>query len=99
MPPHGICLTATALAAASLLAAAGPPQQSGPRPRENFVETVRAVTRPNAPSVRDREQQVRFEMIYVPGGEFAMGSPEGEPGREPTEGPRHRVRVGGFWME
>jgi formylglycine-generating enzyme required for sulfatase activity len=31
--------------------------------------------------------------IVVPAGEFTMGSPKDEPGRRPTEGPRHRVRI------
>ena len=41
---------------------------------------------------------VSFEMVFVPGGTFEMGSPADEPGREPDEGPRHAVTVGGFWM-
>jgi len=41
---------------------------------------------------------IEFEMIYVPGGEFIMGSPENEPGREPDEGPQRRVRVKPFWI-
>ncbi len=96
MSPHRTGLPA-ALAAAGLLAAVCRPDPPTPRPRENFVETVRAVTHPGAPDGQ-RTQQARFEMVYVSGGEFTMGSPEGEPGREPGEGPRHRVRVGGFWM-
>ena len=34
------------------------------------------------------------EMIVVPAGEFAMGSPPGEADRDPREDPRHRVRIG-----
>ncbi|MDS4054699.1 SUMF1/EgtB/PvdO family nonheme iron enzyme, partial [Accumulibacter sp.] len=33
------------------------------------------------------------EMVVVPPGEFLMGSPENEPGRWPSEGPLHRVRI------
>ncbi len=40
----------------------------------------------------------KFEMVYVPGGEFTMGSPESEAGREPIEGPQNKVKVGNFWM-
>lgn len=32
-------------------------------------------------------------MTILPAGGFQMGSPEGEPGREPSEGPRHRASV------
>src|SRR5690348_775330 len=41
---------------------------------------------------------VKFEMVYVPGGEFVMGSPESEPGHQPDEGPQHKVRVKPFWL-
>jgi formylglycine-generating enzyme len=33
-------------------------------------------------------------MIVVPAGEYTMGSPAAEPGRQANEGPRHRVRIG-----
>ena len=35
----------------------------------------------------------RMEFVLVPAGEFIMGSPESEKGREPSEGPQHRVRL------
>jgi formylglycine-generating enzyme required for sulfatase activity len=34
------------------------------------------------------------EMVVVPAGSFVMGSPEGEPEREPSEGPQHVVKIG-----
>ena len=34
-------------------------------------------------------------MLWIPGGEFAMGSTEGQP----NETPVHTVRVKGFWMD
>jgi formylglycine-generating enzyme required for sulfatase activity len=37
------------------------------------------------------------EMIWIPGGEFTMGT-DGNAGR-PEEKPAHRVRVDGFWMD
>jgi formylglycine-generating enzyme required for sulfatase activity len=40
----------------------------------------------------------KFDMVYVPGGEFRMGSPDSEPGRQPDEGPQHRVKVNPFWL-
>jgi hypothetical protein len=40
----------------------------------------------------------RFEMTPIPGGRFAMGSPESEPGRKSDEGPVHQVEISPFWM-
>ncbi len=37
-------------------------------------------------------------MVAVQGGEFVMGSPDGEPGRDADEGPQRRVRVAPFWI-
>jgi formylglycine-generating enzyme required for sulfatase activity len=41
---------------------------------------------------------VSFAMVQIPGGVFRMGSPPGEPGREPHEGPQRDVAVSPFWM-
>ncbi len=41
---------------------------------------------------------VRFEMVPIPGGTFMMGSPDDEAGRRDDEGPRHKVEVQPFWM-
>lgn len=35
-------------------------------------------------------------LVTVPGGSFAMGSPESEAGREPQEGPVHKVTIRSF---
>jgi formylglycine-generating enzyme required for sulfatase activity len=42
--------------------------------------------------------EVKFDMVYVPGGEFVMGSPDDEPGRLPDEGPQRKVKVNPFWL-
>ena len=34
---------------------------------------------------------VTIDMVYVPGGEFLMGSPEDEKGRTEAESPQHLV--------
>jgi formylglycine-generating enzyme required for sulfatase activity len=42
--------------------------------------------------------KISFEMVAIPGGTFMMGSPEGEKGRKPDEGPQHPVTIRPFWM-
>ncbi len=42
--------------------------------------------------------KLAFEMVLVPGGSFAMGSPEGETGRKDHEGPQRQVRVDPFYL-
>lgn len=41
---------------------------------------------------------VQFEMVAIEGGSFSMGSPDGEAGRRPDEGPVRPVAVDSFWM-
>ncbi|MFS8615280.1 MAG: SUMF1/EgtB/PvdO family nonheme iron enzyme [Solitalea sp.] len=41
---------------------------------------------------------IKFSMVGIPGGEFTMGSPETEKGRQDDEGPQHRVALDPFWM-
>jgi formylglycine-generating enzyme required for sulfatase activity len=41
---------------------------------------------------------VTYEMTPIRGGEFLLGSPVGEPGRNADEGPQRRVRIEPFWM-
>ena len=50
---------------------------------ENFMETVPGTT-------------ASISMVAVPGGEFTIGSPEGETGRSADEGPCRKVRVSPF---
>jgi formylglycine-generating enzyme required for sulfatase activity len=87
--------------AAVIGVAADPPAAPAPRPApRNFVETLRLSPLGSRVEVMPPgpNRVVTFEMVYVPGGEFVMGSPADEPGRDPNEGPRHRVRVGPFWL-
>ena len=40
----------------------------------------------------------KIEMVPIKGGEFLMGSPDDEEGREDGEGPQHKVKIDPFWM-
>ena len=42
--------------------------------------------------------EVLLDLVRVPAGEFMMGSPDDEEGREEDEGPQHLVSVPEFWM-
>ena len=42
---------------------------------------------------------VSFVMVPIEGGEFVMGSPASEPGRQSDESPPHRVKLSAFWMQ
>ncbi len=39
-----------------------------------------------------------FDMVPIPGGEFTIGSPEGEADRKEDEGPQRTVKIAPFWM-
>ena len=39
-----------------------------------------------------------IDMVPIKGGEYVMGSPDTEAGREECEGPQHKVKVEPFWM-
>ena len=39
-----------------------------------------------------------YQMVAIKGGEFLMGSPEGEKDRQPHEGPQTKVKVSPFWL-
>jgi len=41
---------------------------------------------------------VSFDMVPIPGGEYLMGSPDGEPNRGEDESPQHKVKISPFWM-
>jgi formylglycine-generating enzyme required for sulfatase activity len=41
---------------------------------------------------------ISYRMAPIRGGEFLMGSPGSEIGRNPDEGPRRKVRIEPFWM-
>ena len=41
---------------------------------------------------------MQFDLVPIPGGEFEMGTPDGEPKRKGDEGPRRKVKIEPFWM-
>src|SRR5437763_5384513 len=41
----------------------------------------------------------KYAMVPIKSGEFTMGSPDSEPGRNPDEGPQHKVKLDPFWMQ
>jgi len=40
----------------------------------------------------------KIDMVYVPGGNFVMGSPKSEKNHFGDEGPQHEVEIAPFWM-
>ncbi|MBX9625022.1 MAG: formylglycine-generating enzyme family protein [Gemmataceae bacterium] len=110
MLPRALALFPVLAVAAGLSApAADQAPAAKPPAKANYTEAVKAVrvieheemdpkTKAKTKRIEKVPLAAKFDMVYVPGGEFTMGSPEGEAGREPIEGPQHRVKVGGFWM-
>ena len=43
-------------------------------------------------------EEVYIDLVQIPAGEFLMGSPETEEGRDQDEGPQHHVKVPAFLM-
>ncbi|MGA2631066.1 MAG: SUMF1/EgtB/PvdO family nonheme iron enzyme [Terriglobia bacterium] len=58
-----------------------------PEPMQAYTETL-----PGGPAVK-------FDMVPIQGGTYTMGSPSAERGRQPDEGPQHKVAIHPFWME
>ena len=44
------------------------------------------------------EAETAIRMVPIPAGQFLMGTPVDETGRDTDEGPRRRVRLDAFWM-
>ena len=61
-----------------------------------FVKTDRGYMVPYKATIPGTE--VTFEMQPIPGGKFKLGSPDGEKGRKPEEGPQIEVEIEPFWM-
>lgn len=42
--------------------------------------------------------EATIDMVPIKGGQFVMGSPQGEEGRQESEGPQHEAKIDPFWM-
>jgi formylglycine-generating enzyme required for sulfatase activity len=73
------------------------------------LETARILRQGNGWQVEKRPLQLErallplgdgesLPLLWIPAGEFVMGSPGDEPERMDREGPQHRVRLEGFWL-
>lgn len=70
---------------------------------EVIPETVTVPARVDLPPANFTQDvtgtdDIKIEMVYVPGGEFLMGSPDAEAGRKPDEGPQRRVKVKPYFL-
>jgi len=65
------------------------------KPEHRFVEKSTGLQKKTI----DLGDAVTMEFVYIPAGEFMMGSPLNEKRRRRDEGPQHRVKISeGFWM-
>ncbi|MCL2934375.1 MAG: bifunctional serine/threonine-protein kinase/formylglycine-generating enzyme family protein [Trichodesmium sp. MAG_R03] len=48
--------------------------------------------------IEDLGNDIKLEMVYIPGGSFLMGSPKNELKRHNNEGPQHEVTLQPFYM-
>jgi len=62
-------------------------------------EAAARVPEPGQENTVDLGGGVKLELVWIPSGEFIMGSPDSEAGRDSDEGPQHKVKItSGFWM-
>ena len=91
-----IVLALTLLFSATSIAAEKPGLVSKKPTEGRFVETDQGFMVPYQVTIPGTK--VSFWMEPIPGGEFVMGSPESESGREDIEGPQKTAKVAPFWM-
>lgn len=46
----------------------------------------------------EKDATMAIEMVFIPGGKYLMGSPDGEIGHDKSESPEHEVKISPFWM-
>jgi formylglycine-generating enzyme required for sulfatase activity len=92
-----IVLQLTAAAAPAIAADSLPAGLAKEQPATGrFVKTEAGYMVPYRQAIPGTD--VTFEMQPIPGGKFLLGSPPGEKGRKPEEGPQVEVQVEPFWM-
>jgi len=65
------------------------------KPEHQFVEDSTGLQKKTV----DLGNGVAMEFVYIPAGEFMMGSPLNDKHRDHDEGPQHQVKISqGFWM-
>jgi formylglycine-generating enzyme required for sulfatase activity len=89
--PRPLLIAAVSLAATSLVA---PVSLAGSASRS--AQAAAAAFAPYTEAIPDTK--VSFDMVPVAAGEYTMGSPANEAGRDAEEGPQAKVKVGAFWM-
>src|ERR1051326_7828644 len=80
--------------------------------KEQEVATVNAIYKQIVAASKEKSQDemklytntipgspAKYAMVPIKGGEFMMGSPDSEQGRNPDEGPQHKVKLDPFWMQ
>jgi formylglycine-generating enzyme required for sulfatase activity len=90
------------LGAATVFAQKGPVD---PAKEKAIVEALRnrIVASPASGAGKPYKQtipgtDVAYDMVPIPAGEFTMGTPATEAGRNADEGPQHKVKLEAFWM-
>jgi formylglycine-generating enzyme required for sulfatase activity len=89
---------ATAAAGATATSAAKVVAAATSAARAAATSAARATPSPQVGATRVRPQDGAV-MVYVPAGEFWMGSAEDDPDADDDEKPRHKVFVDGFWID
>lgn len=96
-PRRTLLLAALAAGVALAAPADDKPAAAAKLPPKNFTETVTGF-KTDENTKKKIELKSKFDMVYVPGGEVTVGSPESEVGREAHEGPRFKAKIGNLWV-
>jgi formylglycine-generating enzyme required for sulfatase activity len=83
--PHLRWLSCLSAGIGLTLQAPAAAQESPKEPFRLYAETI-----PGTP--------LKFNMVPIKGGEFTLGSPEGESKRNADEGPQRKLKIAPFWM-